>query len=218
MARAATSRKRKASTKVLPFERRNPLEAAAELSEAFLGRPAETVTEYEEQLREHAVLSDLAQLLYFVVWDENELIAELTSGRNLGKLKKGGLKITFDGATRLASNETGTQLYIEGGDQAVDLEGFACVDPAKELIPLGRVVAVEYFAAKHHLGEADKQAGPYIHDFAEEWLEENRGAEVPLGVFPLLVYDAMNSKLSLAGGIYHIDLDMEGKYSAGLRD
>jgi hypothetical protein len=216
MARAATSRKPKTSAKVVPFQRRNPLESAGQLAEAFLGRPAETVTEYEEMLREHTVMADLAQLLYFVVWQENDLVYRLAEGGKFSDLKRGGQKIEFDAETRVASNEAGTQLYVIGGDQSVDLAAFE-VDPGKESIPLGRIVCVEYHAAKHHLGKADRTPGPYVHDFAEEWLEE--GGEVPLGVFPLLVYDAMNERLSLAGGIYHIDLDMnDGRHSAGLRD
>jgi hypothetical protein len=200
--------------------RGNPEDAAAVLAEAFQGHPANNVVEITESLREHSVLAGLARLLCFVVWDENDLVERLAERRRkLEDLKQGGVKIRFDMRTRLASNEAGSQLYIEDGDQSVDLAAFPCVDPTKDSVPLGRVVTVEYWAAKQHLGVEDKTAGPYTHDFAEEWIESNRGGEVPLAVFPVLIYDVMNSRMSLSGGIYHIDLDMnDGKHSAGLRD
>jgi len=147
------------------------------------------VTEYEEQLHEHAVLADLGRM--------NQLTL------------KDGTKIKFDGRTRLGSNEAGTQYFFVGPGQEVDLEqSFPEVDPTKESVVLGPVKKIEYHTAKQHLGKADKIAGPYVHTFGEEG-----------GTLPLLCYDTVNQLLSLVGGTYHIDLDMDGgKHSAGIRD
>jgi hypothetical protein len=165
---------------------RNPVESAAALSEAFHGRPAEKVTEYEETVHEHSVLTGLGRLLS----------VEL----------KGGTKIEFGPDTQLASNEAGTQLYAVGGDQEIDLDGFD-VDPEKESVCLGQVKRIDYKTAKFHLGKTDKTPGPYTHKLGEE-----------SGKLPLLCYDTVNRLVSFVGGSYRIDLDMDGKYSAGIRD
>lgn len=167
--------------------RSNPVEDAAALSEAFHGRPADSITEYTDTLHEHTVLTDLGRLLRI----------------NLDH----GVKLKFPRTnTRLASNETGTQLYTVGGDQSVDLDGFD-VDETKESVVLGQVRKIVYSTAKYHLGEEDEEEGPYVHELGEE-----------TGHLPLLVYDTVNQQLSFVGGSYHIDIDMDGKYSAGIRD
>lgn len=167
--------------------RTNPVEEAAELAEAWHGRPASKITEVEERIREHEVLVDLGGL------EEIELVDP-------------PVVIRFGHDTRLASNEQGTQLYLVGGDQAVDLDEFP-VDRSKEQVVLGEVSAVTYYAAKQHLGGEHRRPGPYRHEFGEEG-----------GTRPQLVYDTRNRLLSLAGGSYKILRDMPGGYSAGIRD
>lgn len=169
--------------------KRNPVEAAAALSEAFHGRPAHRITEYSEELHEHDVLADLGALVEI-------------------KLKYPSATIRFDPGVRLASSEDGAQLFIERGDQSIDLSAaFPECDPSKEKVILGEVFKLTYATAKYHLGKEDKIPGPYEHMLAEEG-----------GSRPLLVYDTRNQKLELVGGTYHIDVDMDGKYSAGIRD
>src|SRR5579872_2340992 len=102
-----------------PTRKRNPVAAAARLSEAFHGRPAKSQTEYVEELRDHGVLAELGRL--------NEIV-----------LRRPVRTIKFDAATRLASSEDGNQLFIVGGDQSVDLEAFD-VDATKEKVCLGEV-------------------------------------------------------------------------------
>ena len=174
MASRATSRKR------------NPVKDAAALSEAFHGRPAESITEVVEELHEHSTLADLGRLLSVKLAD--------------------GAVIKFDRDTRLASNEAGTQLYVVGGDQSVDLSAFD-VDPTKEAVILGQVKHLDYETAKFHLDEEDKKPGPYTHRLGEE-----------SGEMPFLGYDTMNARCSFLGGAYHIDFDMDGGYSAGIRN
>ena len=169
--------------------KRNPVKAAAALSEAFHGRPAQSQRDYIEEIREHGVLAELGRL--------NEIV-----------LRKPKRTIRFDRATRLASSEDGMQLFIVGGDQSVDLKSFPDTDPSKEKVSLGEVESLTYSTSKHHLDEEDKQPGPYIHMLAEEG-----------GTRPLLVYDTRNHLLEFVGGSYRIDRDMDGgRHSAGIRD
>lgn len=176
----------KADELAAQLKRRNPADAAAALSEAFHGRPAETVTEYVEELHEHSTLAELGDALSVKLAD--------------------GTLIKFSGV-KLASNEQGTQLFLVGGDQSVDLAAFPRVDQTKETVVLGKVKHLDYETAKFHLGKEDRKAGPYTHRLGEE-----------TGVMPYLMYDTVNERLSFAGGAYHIDIDMDGKYSAGIRD
>lgn len=180
--------------------RRNPEGGAAALTEAFLGRPARKLTVIEEQLHEHGTLADLARLLALYIAIDG---AEFDGARKPKECQK----ISFDADTRMAFEASGRQLFIVGGDQSLDVREFG-QSPEKEFVVIGPVAFVEYFAAKQHLDEEDKTPGPYIHAFSEQ-------SQASL---PVLCYDAPNAKCSLAGGSYFIDIDMHGKYSAGIRD
>lgn len=126
---------------------------------------------------------------------------------DLIELEDGTTLEDFEGAL-LASNEEGTQLFIAGGDQRVSLRRFPDVDESKELINLGPVRRIVYTTDKQHLGRADKKRGPYEHELGEE-----------SGRLPDLIYDAVNERLSFAGGAYSISAgDYDGRHSAGIRD
>ncbi len=167
--------------------RHNSVQRAAQLSEAFHGRPAQSVKDYVEELKEHSTLADLGKLLCVKLW--------------------GGITIRFDEDTRLASNEEGTQLFAVGGDQSIDLKLFPDVDATKESVVLGQIRDLEYETAKFHLGAEDRRKGPYVHRLGEEG-----------GEMPLLCYDTVNELVSFVGGSYRIERDMDGKYSAGIRN
>ena len=182
MTRRAVAGKRRAA------RASNPYESAAELSEAFHGRPAEEVEYIDTPVHEHGTLSKLGRL-YLI------------------ELKDGITKIEFDADTMLSSNEAGTHLFIDGGDQSVDLRMFPECDPTKEACGLGKAKYITYETAKFHLGKRDKKVGPYRHKFGDE-----------SGDLPELVYDPVNRLLAFVGGHYYIDRDMPGGYSAGIRD
>lgn len=186
--RSADSRARESA--IYRPKKRNPVAAAADLSEAWHGRPAKSQREVVEEIQEHGVLTDLGRL--------EEL--ELSTGR------KSVIPLADFGPCRLCSSEGGGQLYLVGGDQSIDLAALG-IKSEKEFVPLGECRAVTYVTAKQHLSEEDKTAGPYRHEFGEEG-----------GGLPLLVYDVRNKLLSLVGGSYTIKRDIAGKYSAGLRD
>ena len=168
----------------------NPASSAAALSEAWHGRPAEKETEYETTLHTHEYLTDCGAL------------------KEIELHRPAGTVIAFGKGTRLASNEHGTQLFVEGGDQSIDLREFPHIDRTKESVVLGKAIAVTYITAKQHLGAEDKVPGPYRHEFGEEG-----------GTCPTVIYDTMNCLLSFSGGTYHIDRDLDdGAHSAGVRN
>lgn len=162
--------------------RRNPLETATEMYESFHGRPSEKITEVEETVHFHAALAELGELL--------ELRVISSVDRDVVYLKN------FEGAL-LCSNEAGTQLYIRGGDQAVDLEEFG-FDLAHDHYDLGEVKQIRYFTTKDHLGSQGGEA-EYYHDFGEDDVAEGRKARRPR-----LMYSACDHLLSLVGGAYEV--------------
>lgn len=171
----------------------NPAAPAAVMFEAFTGEPSEHETIVEETVHDHGHLADIAQLVGF-------------SLRGV----KGRLQFP-DRETRLALNETGTQLYVRGGDQSINLTEFnrittRPVDPRKESVVLGDVVAVYYRAAKPFLGGEHTKSGLYGHKFKPTAL-------------PVLVYDTRSKLLALAGGVYYVKpRDYDGKHSRGIVD
>ena len=119
----------------------------------------------------------------------------LASAGKLEKLEvvsRPGYKVILSGfkGALLCFNEKRTQLYVEGGDQAVDLQQFG-IEPgeAHEMEVLGEVRAVEYFTTKDHLGSEGGTA-IYRHKF-----------EKP---YPELQYDVRNEQLIFSGGKYVI--------------
>lgn len=174
--------------------RKNPEAAAAELSEAWHGRPAKTATDVIEQVHYHGVLTDLGRL--------KEITVMVTARK--------GQKIFFDAETRLASSENGKQLYVVGGDQSLDLEalGIEGEEAEKDCVVVGDIFSIVYVTAKQHLGKEDRDIGPYEHELGED-----------SGTMPILIYDTMNQEVGFAGGSYFIDpTDYDGRHSAGIRN
>lgn len=185
-------RKRREFARALA-KRRNPLEAAADLAEAWSGRPAKKVTEITEQLKTHGVLTDLGAMECLEIVDPRD--------------ERYVIPIKFGRGVRLASSEDGRQLYLVGGDQRVDVEPFG-IEMDKDSVVLGQAHAITYCTAKHHLGKADKTPGPYRHVFADEG-----------GEGPMVTYDCLNHLVNFHGGTYEIKRDMDhGRHSAGIRN
>lgn len=173
----------------------NPAPAAAALYESWTGEPSTHETVVVDTIHAHAHLTDLARLVAF-------------------KLRgvRGQLKFT-DHSTRLCSNETGTQLYIRGGDQAINLDDFNTVsnrriDPTKDSVVLGEIEYLYYSARKPFLGKEHTKTGVYKHKLGEE-----------TGNRPVLLYDTRSALLSISGGSYYIKPgDYDGKHSRGIVD
>lgn len=180
--------------------RKNPssmADSAADLSEAWHGRPAKRETDYTEIFDYEDRLTDCGRLREVKVISGN-----------------GAIPLCFDVRTRLGvvpRGKKGQQAYFVGGDQglsqaALKTFGIRGDELEKDSIPLGMAYSITYDAAKQHL-EDGAEYGPWEHKFAEEG-----------GVGPLVIYDRLNHRIGLSGGSYVIRIDIDGKYSAGIRD
>jgi len=180
---------------VTSAQRHNPAPAAAALYQSWTGEPSTHETVITDTVHDHTHLADLARLVAV-------------------KLRgvRGQLKFT-DHTTRLCSNEAGTQLYIRGGDQAVNLTDFNSVtnrpvDTTKDSLVLGTIDCLFYAARKPFLGAQHSKMGVYKHTLGEE--SGNR---------PVLLYDTRSRLLSISGGAYYIKPgDYDGTHSRGIVD
>lgn len=159
-------------------------DAAAALSEEFHGTPSSETFEIVTERYEHDALADCGELVKLEIIPQN--------GGGIVDLKK------FEGA-RLAMSPKGypPQLYIESGDQSVDLEQFG-IDKPHELEVLGRLKFITYYTVKKHLGKDGGEAN-YRHKF-------NDGTRIGTKAKnrPTVIYDVNNEALMLAGGEYEI--------------
>lgn len=138
----------------------------------------DVVIDLEYPIKTHHVLSGIGKLVQIKISTYLSPRVEVTLG--------------FKG-TYLAQDTKKTQLFIEGGNQAVNLADFNIRGPIHELEPLGEMTWVFYDTEKTHLGD-DGGDAIYKHRFGS--------------VKPLVIYDTRNKLLMLAGGGY--DMPPEG--------
>lgn len=160
--------------------RRNPesgeLTAAAKLSEKFHGRPAQKLTEFEVTHRQRTVQAELGKLIELEV-----------------KTPKGDrATIGFEGAgVVVTAAPDGGQIYLEDGDQSIDLRQLRLTDQLpKDRVLVGQVIHITYETRK---GFDKFELIDYKHRFGEDG-----------GQAPQLYYDTLNSRLELAGGTYQV--------------
>jgi hypothetical protein len=151
--------------------RRNPSASAAEAYTDFHGRPSEEVVTVKTEVHYHKHLAACGELRKLVV-------------KPVGKV----FSVTLAGFKKalLAFNEKRTQLFIEGGDQSVDLKQFGIKTP-HETETLGEVRVIEYFTIKDHLGK-DGGRAVYVHKFHKP--------------YPTLIYHTLDQQLAFSGGSY----------------
>ena len=99
-------------------------------------------------------------------------------------------------------NKRKSQLFITGGDQAVDLKKFG-ISGTHECEVLGLCKAVGYYTEKKHLIEKDGGRGVYAHKFGVTF-KNGRHVKAAGAKLPYIVYDVCNKLLSFAGGSYRI--------------
>ncbi len=111
------------------------------------------------------------------------------------------------GPAYLTANEDGTQLFIVGGDQSLDLPGLGITGPQadKELVTIGQVTNVVYHA--HKIFDGKREEYDYTHKLSED----------SNGPLPVLIYDRINQQLKLSGGMYKIERPLVGT-SPGIED
>lgn len=157
--------------------RRNPdgeLEAAAQLTSDFHGRPADRVTVVAETEAEHAAVAELGRLL--------ELHVRTPEGERF-------MLPFYNTRVKACSTPDGLNIVFVGGDQEIGLESLG-LDTDKEQLPLGECTHIVYHTSKafHNFEPTD-----YVHEFGEE-----------SGVRPTLGYSTLNQRLYLEGGRYAV--------------
>jgi hypothetical protein len=153
--------------------KRNPAAEAAEAYTDFHGRPSEEVVTVKTEIHYHKHLAACGELRKLKVKPVGKLFTV-----SLSDFKK----------AFLAFNENRTQLFIEGGDQTVDLKQFG-IKQAHEVETLGEVKVIEYYTIKDHLGSEGGQA-TYVHKFAKP--------------YPVLIYNVLDKQLTFSGGSYKV--------------
>ena len=178
MTRRAVAGKRKAA-------RGNPADTAVSAYEEFHGHPPDETITVTKEVHFHEHLAGIGLLKRLKVKGVDHQIHVIQG---------------FKGAL-LASSEAGDQLYIEGGDQSIDLREFGISKP-HEREKLGKVLEVDYFTRKDHLGQEGGEA-VYTHAFGTT----NKNGEhvrADSARLPELVYVVRDQALEFVGGSYEI--------------
>lgn len=173
--------------------RSNPEAAAADRYKFFHGKEPEEIIEIDTPIHEHTVLSGIGTLRKLVILAVDGQTQVTLSG--------------FKGAL-LAQDEGGTQLFIEGGDQSVNLPDFGLSKKhAHEQEVLGAVTDIVYYTEKRHLAPEDGGKADYEHPFGKRRVrDENGDRHVPIigARLPVAFYNVRNKLILLAGGTYDL--------------
>lgn len=172
------------------FGSKNPMPQAEQLFEKFHGREPSKILEYEEEVNYHGNLTELGDLAEIKVPTLTGLDVTLCF---LTEEQRDSGQYPILEAVKLCSNELGDQLYFVGGDQSLPLSDLGMGEGTKwfrDSIIIGVLSELTYRTEK---GFDKFQLTEYYHALGEETGEQ-----------PMLVYDTMNSRISVAGGQYKI--------------
>lgn len=167
---------------------RNPLDTAQSAYAGFHGEQPKGATVIQEKSHYHTHVWEVGKLVLLRVLLPSDR-------RQPGLSNIVDVEFNYESKTpaHLTANEKRNQLFIDGGDQAVDIKTFG-IDPAirheKEL--LGYLKQVWYYTDKKHLGKEGGRA-IYKHKLGEEG-----------GELPALVYRTIDKRLEIVGGSYTI--------------
>jgi hypothetical protein len=176
--------------------RRNPQSEADALYESFHGRPSTETIEITDEIHEHEHLATLGKLVEIFVETESSLLAHLQ----------------FDPTDPpwLASSEDGRQLYIEGGDQELDLAALKMDGDEwrKDRMVIGQFAEPERRDSRFPQRDKRKHNITYqtkkkFDDFEEVDYQHDLGEQT--GVRPILEYEPRNKRLLISGGNYRIE-------------
>ena len=185
------SRKSQKSGKRNPGAKRNPVDAAIEAFESFHGEAPKRIVEFQSKVHYHGTTVGLGELVKLKIRLPRDRDVE---GGRVVTLKNFEKKGTGKPAL-LTMDEAATQLFIEGGDQELDLDVFGISEP-HEVEHLGECLEVTYFTTKKHLGR-DGGTANYVHKFGGEPGE----AKTPR---PQMIYRVRDKVIEFAGGGYSI--------------
>lgn len=220
-------------------KKRNPESGAVAMREAFTGMPSKKTIVVGEDLHYHSHLAALGELVALKVrtikGDKFDIgFTKETNPKKhksaLGKVKgwigrrakavsgilKGQQEMWINpqvknpsGPVLLCATEDGKQLYIEGGDQSLDLSALNMSEfKGKESVIVGEIKVIDYFATKNWQDGKKPETAIYTHKF-----NEDTG-----GPRPMLRYNTVDKKLYIDGGLYKINKPLFGATSAGLEN
>ena len=169
-----------------PRKRKNPAAEAIEGYEAFHGKAPDEFVTVSRKVHFHKHLSGAGKL--------KRLVVKPVAGRR-------NVILSGFGGALLAFNESRNQLFVEGGDQSIDLSVFG-IDTEHELETLGQVVKIEYFTTKDHLGDEGGTA-TYVHKFRTT-NENGKHVTIRIARYPDLIYRVLDKQLEFSGGSYKI--------------
>jgi hypothetical protein len=165
--------------------RKNPAAGASEAFEDFHGFKPSRVTIVSKQIHYHEHLAEAGKLKHLDVWGIDDR----------------GHKISGFKGSLLAFNEDRNQLFVEGGDQSLDLKEYGITRP-HELETIGKLTDIGYFTNKTHLGDEGGEA-VYVHRFRST-NDNGKHVIVRIARYPDLIYDVRNEQLLFSGGSYEI--------------
>lgn len=165
--------------------RKNPAGAAAEGFEDFHGYAPTQSVKVTRRVHFHKFLSGAGELVSLVVLGVDNATHTIKD---------------FGGAL-LAFNEKRNQLFIEGGDQSLNLDNFGITEP-HELETIGKVKKIGYETVKTHLG-ADGGHAVFVHTFRTT-NENGRHVTVTINRYPDLIYRVLEQQFEFSGGSYTI--------------
>ena len=175
----------KAEMDYLLRKRGNPeeLTQAVELYETFQGKRAENIIEAQRSAAMRMDYAALGSLLAIGLYTEDLKIPSPDHWEDYPHLK-------FARDVTLASNAEGSQLYAIGGNQDVSQAAAQIpdVDTSKDLLDLGPIAFVVYFARK---SVDNFQPTEYMHQF-----------DTPR---PSLGFDQIKTEIFFAGGRYSVE-------------
>lgn len=168
---------------------RNPSASAEKLYQKFHGRPSDSSFAVKEKEHVHSHLAQLGTL--------TEIVVAIKIGGQ-GKAVLYRLKASETAkshsdrkAVHLTSNEEGTQLFLTGGDQSLNLKALGFVSSEiKEQMVIGQIKELTYRTQKSF---DDFKTIDYFHGLGEE-----------NGNKPLLLYKPRDKKLLIFGGDYQV--------------
>lgn len=155
--------------------RLNTAEAAEQFYEGFHGEPSKHSVKIETPIHWHKHTGGIGELRKLKIKSAN-----------------GFWRVTVKFSKPypiLSAAENRKQLFIDGGDQSVNLRDFGIKTPHEKEV-LGQVTDVYYFTTKKHLRPEDGGTAIYHHKFGR--------------VKPTIVYDVPNQLMEFAGGGYTI--------------
>lgn len=181
---------KRARTRYNPRKKKNPTDGAAAAYKDFHGRESDETVTVSRKVHFHKHLAAAGQLraLKVKTIDGNYIVS-----------------IQFPAAkkdqTILAFNEKKNQLYLEGGDQSVDLKAFRISRP-HELETLGKVTVIDYHTSKDHLGS---EGGTAVYRHKLRTTNQNgQHVTVKVARYPDLIYRVRDEQLEFSGGSYEI--------------